>query len=197
MAALFHFYQQSVKMDHIINEDIEMKPKTGRKFLHAASHYLDAIGWKVKTHHVSGYASGSFALTIGYSSICIHTLDYYEVERPDLLYVQKLNKILNAIQSFRQVMGTREISSHCEWLNSERSGATGCIAFYNDTVSENKMVFFEISSCTNTIRLSIFDFKAYEFNRLDRLLVRIHDELVRHRSAMQERIDYIDSTRKL
>lgn len=145
---------------------------------------LDAISWKVFTSPNNNLTYGSFRLAVGDQFICIHTLDESEVPNADKLYVAKLTQIIEAIATFRAVLGTKNIASLMEWTNPPGSGATGCVAFHHDIVSINSMVFFEISACASTVRIPVYTFRPKAFKSVDTFLATIAKELTSHREAM-------------
>lgn len=161
----------------------QLKPKAGRKFL-GKSPSLDAIGWDVYVSPHTGRAYGAFRLAVGSQFICIHTTDFKHIPNSDVLYLNKLNEIIEGLDVFLKLLGTRNVASFRCWLNQITTGATGSLAYHHDPVTDplEPLIFFEISSCTSTVRIQKTTYPK-RGNRMRVLLENIRAELDRHRSV--------------
>ncbi|UAW53177.1 hypothetical protein pEaSNUABM30_00059 [Erwinia phage pEa_SNUABM_30] len=160
---------------------------------------MKAMNWEVYISAFSGRAYGQFAVAWGASHMVIHTLDVTECVRNncDQLYIDKLDKIIECLNAFNGLLGTTNIG-HCrEWLNPIETGATGSVAFCHYVTDKEANIYFELASCTEKIRFYPAPAGKHKLRNLKTSLVRLEQELVKHRQAMLDTMSVVNETRAM
>lgn len=167
-----------------VNKQRKVKAQTlvtKRKFL-GSSPSMKALSWEVFQSTFRDVAYGQFRLAWGASLVTIHTLDQ---TRPkcEHEYVEKLDKLIDALKTFTPILGTTNQAAFREWLNPIETSATGSVAYHYDVESPESIVYFEIASCDDKIRIYPHHFPAPQLKNMVRCLDNIRVELISHRAT--------------
>lgn len=164
-----------------------------RKFL-GRSPSMKAISWEVFQSQRGDGVYGQFRLAWGADCITIHALDQtrkdYEYE-----YLEKLDKIIEALKGYAPVLGTKNHASYREWLNPIETGATGSLAYHYDVVSPENLIFFELASCDGKVRIYPHHFGRQPLRKMQSCLDAIRVELVNHRASFVLLMKAIESVK--
>ena len=120
---------------------------------------------------------GEFTLRYKSHVVCIHSL-YGDKENEHSYYLEKLDKIINAITDFLALMETKEVGGVREWLNRIETTATGSIAYFRD---KDNTEFIELASCHEKIRLYSDSFGATSKKNFCLTLNKLNAQLCLHR----------------
>lgn len=151
-----------------------------RKFL-GSSPSMKALSWEVFKGNLDR-AYGQFRLAWGSSCVTIHALDQTRTAY-DHEYLEKLDKMIDALKGFTPVLGTKNQAAYREWLNPLETSATGSVAYHYDVASVETIIYFELASCDDKIRIYPHHFPRPQLKNMQRCLDNIRVELVNHRAT--------------
>ncbi|QZE59640.1 hypothetical protein pEaSNUABM39_00060 [Erwinia phage pEa_SNUABM_39] len=160
---------------------------------------MKAVNWEVYVSPFSGRAYGQFAVAWGSAHVLIHTLDATDSVRDncDHLYIDKLTKIIDCLNSFMDLLGTVNEGRCREWLNPIESGATGSVAFCYSVSPKESTIYFELASCTDKIRFYPAPTGRNRLRTLKSSMERLRVELANHRQAMLDTMSVVNDTRAM
>ncbi|UAW96551.1 hypothetical protein pEaSNUABM22_00063 [Erwinia phage pEa_SNUABM_22] len=155
---------------------------------------MKALSWEVFQSTFKDVAYGQFRLAWGASLVTIHTLDQ---TRPncDYEYLEKLDKLIDALKTFTPIVGTTNQAAFREWLNPLDTSATGSVAYHYDVESTESIIYFELASCDDKIRIYPHHFPAPQLKNMVRCLDNIRVELVNHRATYVRLMKQIESVK--
>lgn len=148
---------------------------------------MKAISWEVFQSVFSGTAYGQFRLAFGASCVVIHTIHTQNLSKPHKFveeYLAKIDRVLEALNGFSPVLGTKNFASYREWLNPIESGATGSVAYHHDVDSDEALIYFELASCDHKVRIYPHQFPRPQLANMRKCLDSIQDMLIQHRKAV-------------
>lgn len=154
---------------------------------------MKALSWEVFLSNFSGSAYGQFRLAWGDSLVTIHTLDQSSRTKSDYEYLEKLDKMIEALKTFSPILRTTEYASHRDWLNPQDTSATGSIAYHYDVSGTDSIIFFELGSGDQKIRIYPHHFPRPQLKNMQRCLDAIRVELASHRLTFTRLMAEIES----
>lgn len=155
---------------------------------------MKAISWEVFLSNFSGSAYGQFRLAWGASCVTIHTLDQSSRAKSDTEYLEKLDKVVEALKKFSDILGKKGVqAAYRDWLNPLDTSATGSIAYHYDVDSAETMVYFELASCDDKIRIYPHHFPRPQLKNMQKCMDSIRVEIANHRLTFTRLMQQIES----
>lgn len=154
---------------------------------------MKAMSWSVEIHNLSGKAFGQFRLAFGASCVTIHTLGAVCTD-PDKEYIEKLEIVIKALRDFSSAISKKNRIAFREWLNPLDTSATGSVAYhYNTTSKEEPIVYFELASCDNKIRIYPYHFPSPQLSNMRKCLDSMAIEISNHKHTFTRLVGELDS----
>lgn len=166
-------------------------PITRRKFL-GSSPSMKSMNWTVETSLSSGKASGQFSLAWGRSCVVIHTLGAV-CPNADMEYVDKLNSVITAFKDFSLALANNTQTTFRDWLNPLETGATGSVAYQYSGTGDETLIYFELASCDDKIRIYPYQFPEPQLLNMRKCLETIAIELSSHRFTYTRLMEELDT----